>query len=121
MTKPTTVVETLRAAKALIETRDRWTQIAEARNAAGEYVVANSPDACKYCPAGALLCVLETDGDDRFEPLYEASLHVLAEVLRHNPFATDYGVVTLFNDNTTTTHADVIGVFNSAIELAEVA
>ncbi len=57
-------VEDLRAARALIEDRERWTCRAAARNAAGDVVVADAADACQWCAVGALFRIIYTPGHD---------------------------------------------------------
>lgn len=56
--------EDLRAARALIEDRDRWTQRAAARDEAGAVVIASGPAACRWCAVGALFRIIYTPGDD---------------------------------------------------------
>jgi hypothetical protein len=53
-----TSVETLRAAKAILVDKARWTRFTYARNSKGERVPPNDPCACSFCAVGALARVL---------------------------------------------------------------
>lgn len=49
-----TLADDLRAAKKVIDTPEKWTKEAMARDSDGRIVFANSPDACRWCAAGAV-------------------------------------------------------------------
>lgn len=53
--------EILIAARAKIEDRANWTQLATARDAVGATVHSRSPQACQWCAIGALNAVASRD------------------------------------------------------------
>ena len=105
------VSETLRAARKLIEKPENWCKGQNARNAAGEKVLACSVDATRWCIVGAMRNVGATfDGPQR--KAYQALLDVL------DPTAS-LRVVPDFNDHPDTTHAMVLDLFDRAIAMVE--
>lgn len=100
-------VELLTRARAIIENPQNWTKGEMARDAGGRLVVSHSPDAVCFCAVGALrraayeLCI------DRFPSFY-----TLQKWCGTEP-------VPLFND--THTHADVLALYDRAIEAARAA
>jgi hypothetical protein len=92
-------IEVLLAAKDRI--LDGWTQGAYARNAAGESVYADNPEAVAWCARGAVLADIRTRA-------YGAALDVLDG-------ATPVSVA-LFNDDwPTTTKEQVVSLFDDAV------
>lgn len=90
--------DNLRAAQALIDTPDKWTQGYYARDKDGAPVEATSRDAVCFCMLGA--CT-RAKADDQY--IYGATK----------------ALVTLFNDDPKTTHRKVMNLFKKAIALAE--
>lgn len=84
----------LKAAKALIDTPQRWTK--------GVYCNRDG----SRCAVGALIAVV--DDDTPIEPLRTALQRVLPPGCRSMP-------VGIWNDATSTTHADVMALFDRAI------
>lgn len=94
MTSAPSTAATLRAARALIDTPEKWCQ--------GTYYSGG-----RYCAAGAIRKVTGI-GDEQF-PILE----VLNDALPH------FTSILEFNDSPATTHADVLAAFDAAIRLAE--
>lgn len=103
-----TPAEQLRAAKALIDTPEKWTREAFARNAIGESC--RPSEATCFCIVGAL------DNVDHDNPEYDDRAEEALRGLLPKGF---YGSITAFNDAETTTHADIMKLFDDAIALAE--
>jgi hypothetical protein len=93
----------LRAAKALISDPSRWTQ-------QGVYV---TDDGC-MCAQGALNRAY-TAGEHSYETAYEAEnfLKVVVKKVR------TYRLVTSYNDDPETTHADIMNLFDDAATMAD--
>lgn len=98
--------EILRKAKALIDTPEKWTIFAEARDKYGERVYARESFACKFCAEGAIYAAGGYLGDDRDEAIL---------------FRKVIGQTSIFgwNDEDGRTHAEVMEAFDKAIALAE--
>lgn len=119
------IAEQLRAAKALIDTPDKWTQGSFARDnkgvpvggfTKGRWDVAAYPEspapAC-YCAEGAIRLVRGG-----------VLPHALEEIMERAVPRTFYAGANcrkfvLFNDHRDTSHADVMKMFDRAIKLAE--
>lgn len=101
----------LRAARAKIENPDAWTRGAFARNQDGLLRDAQDSDACAWCAMGAVRAVSSGRGDQVRDHALRM-LHCAAVQL------DDSGIAS-FND--TRTHADVLKMFNLAIQLGEAA
>lgn len=98
-----TTADTLRAARALIERPERWTQGAMARRADGLRCRHEDDAACRWCTSGAVRRVAQS-GEEA-----AAALRRLYEVMKTTP--PD------FNDSHT--HAEILAAFDRAIEIAE--
>lgn len=94
-----TTAETLREARALIDTPRKWTRAADARTADGKHTWPSDPNAVCFCMAGALIRLGEIS-----TPAYRA-------LLRH----VTGGTLMEFNDAPGTSHADVLAAFDAAI------
>lgn len=97
-------VEKLRAAKALIDTPEKWTKGTLARDSIGISVLVRSDDAVCFCVLGAL-----------GRAATETGPHVWAI---RDSLPAPYLAVSKFNDDPTTTHADVMALFDRAIARA---
>lgn len=93
----------LRAAKALIDTPEKWTRGEYARDMFGSGVDCLSGEAVCFCTLGALGAV----GAANCDPIIRKALEPV--------FA---GSVSMFNDSRTTTHADIMALFDRAIAAA---
>lgn len=101
--------EQLRAAKALIDTPEKWTKGCNARAFDGASLDPRDVLASCFCSFGAMVHV-EDNSDNRREADH-ALFMAVGEIA---PFP---GYIS-FNDADTTTHADVMALFDRAIELA---
>jgi len=95
------IKQVLIKARNLISKPENWTQRAVARTPEGHRTSALSTNAVCYCAMGALI---------KIYPLYQGSRHigVLAKAMGAD--------VAYYNDNHT--HAEVLAMFDKAIELA---
>lgn len=99
----------LRAARKLLTARSRWTKGYYARNLQGEITEPNSRDAVCFCSLGAMRKVSGSQHSLALSFLYKAVEKI------DGPCAT----VASYNDNDKTAHADVLKLFDVAIEIAE--
>lgn len=102
----------LRRTRAKIERPEKWGRKHDAVNAAGEPVNPTSKTACKFCIVGATyaaFCRQSINGDS----VYLALSRVPRIAAR-----PDRSIIG-FNDDLTTTHADLLAVIDEAITLAE--
>lgn len=99
--------DTLIAARALIDTPDKWLKGHWARDADGGQVFPTNPDAVCYCLVGAIRAC------DGGTPVRSLVATVIEEL-----FDSRFYQTTVFNDHPTTTHADVMRVLDTAIERA---
>lgn len=110
------VADVLRAAKALIGVPERWTKNKEARDAKGRETSPFSENAVCWCSAGALMRVTpNTSLPVRYRRGAEAMLD--SEAPKTRSFSR--GPYIAFNDRRTTTHADIMALFDRAIAAAE--
>lgn len=105
-----TVVEDLKAAKALIADPKNWLQGGYARDAQGvnEYLMGNDEGAICFCSLGALQKVANTMHEEDTDAY---------EVLTQTAIALGATSVPSYNDNHT--HAEVMAFWDKAIETAE--
>lgn len=101
-----TVREVLVAARALIDTPEKWVKGTVAAYANGDRCSVDSPKACRFCAYGSLLLATERDAD--LVRRAEQALDVAAG-------ATDPFEYIRINDAPSTTHADVLALFDRAI------
>lgn len=102
--------EVLMKARELIAEEQHWCRRHFARDKHGAAVPYASAQACQFCSLGAVYAVEEADG-------YEG-MHSATEWL--DKVANRCGATMIsFNDSRTTTHADVLRVFDEAIQLAK--
>lgn len=104
-----TTKEVLEKAKAIIADPFHWTKGAFARNSHGTTVIdVTSEDACSFCALGALVRVMENETD------YNHARDILELCVGDKNFPN----VPAFNDASETTHADILALFDCAIEEA---
>ena len=106
-----TTKQILVKARALIERG--WTQNTAARNADGDHVAATSRHACRWCATGALYVVYESIPEWREDPKPAEARDLVRAAI---PNRNDYETIVGFNDADNTTQADVLAVFDKAIE-----
>lgn len=102
-----TTAEILRAARAKIDTPEKWTRGAYARTKSGRIVGPECASAVHLCAVGAVTAAASP------AMTVDDALVVLAREL---PSA---GGITNFNDHPGTTHADILALFDRAIAAAE--
>lgn len=102
------VREILVKARELISDPARWTQGVAAKNARGEVTAAVDGDAVCWCSYGAIRNVVGWH-DNRNNLIFRAECH-----LNH---AADTSYIS-FNDRQGRTHAEVLAMFDKAIEAA---
>lgn len=102
----TTTKQTLIAARALIEKPENWTRRALARDVDNISLTADDPDAICFCAIGAIRKIANSTKEEEFA----------LEKLRQLDVVTSVGVA-IYND--THTHAEVLAMFDLAIEAAE--
>jgi hypothetical protein len=103
MTTPHTAAGILRLARAKIDTPEKWTQGAPARDMLGSPVDFDTPDATAWCA----LAAIETNAAD-----YRQAREILLRAARAESIIN-------WNDSPSRTHAEVLAAFSRAIELAE--
>jgi len=102
--------ELLIKAKALIDTPSKWCRDSYARDAAGEKIkLVCDPRVVSWCIMGALRAVALRCTDRRWETTYTACSDVVRRVSSPSDFVK-------FNDDPATTHADIMALFDRAIE-----
>lgn len=102
-----TTVETLRDAKALIDTPAKWTQHADARRSDDSPCRYANPDAVCFCIVSA---VWRASGSPLSKAFYVVKWQAKKEGRQR---------VWQFNDHPDTSHNDVMAFFDRAIALAE--
>ena len=102
-----TLAYQLRAAKALIDTPEKWTQGCAARDSYGRSVSPLAHDAVCFCSWGALLRsgALSKDMPDL--------MRLLDDETKSNTSVITY------NDTADTTHGDIMAVYDRAIKRAD--
>lgn len=106
-----TLADKLREARAFIDTPEKWTQGANARDAVGLPVPVSARGAVCFCSAGAVIrAVPSVDFSSAASQLVEAAGIV--------SFTVEHGL-TVWNDDPERTHAEVLAAFDRAIEAAQ--
>jgi hypothetical protein len=105
--------ELLKAARAKIEKPENWTKGTNARDANGNPTAAYSPAAVCFCAIGAIHSITMP----RTLPNLDARTAMVRALMHFHPncFVSD------FNDAPTTTHANVLALFDEAIANEEAA
>lgn len=108
----------MRAARARIDTPDKWCQDAAARDKNGRPTGSTFPDACQFCVEGAVRAALHARG---LESRYQLMLAINeafceAAVEAHLPWIADGNcIANAFNDHEDATHAGILGALDTAI------
>lgn len=112
-------VEILKAARGRLSDPDHWYQGEYACDEDGAYIAANSERACKWCAAGAVLAELDRDIAVG-EPEVADALEPLVGAISGQPPADDMvQEIASFNDDPDRTHAEILALYDRAIELAQ--
>ena len=103
--------EILRAAKAVIEDQEHWIQGTYGRRSRSskDHLLGNDPEATCWCSMGAIQKVTNSESDYRMELF----LNDVVRKVTKDPFM---GIIR-YNDHHT--HAEVMKMFDRAIEMAE--
>ena len=107
--------------RTLIERKENWTKGAFARNFGGYVVESASNDAVCWCVSGALRRVFaQEDAEAKTDKMYEKNnvFEQLNEVIKEGTKGV-FGMISAFNDDSKTTHEDVLRVFDRVIEKYE--
>lgn len=92
----------LRAARKLIADPSKWTKGWFARDAKGVMASLDDPQAVCFCAIGAIAATSATDSET-------------VQALTRQAMARGFASVPDFNDHETTSHADVLALFDAAI------
>ena len=111
MSRPTTALGVLIAARAKIEDPKNWTKGTPARDSHGRKTLATNPDACMFCMIGALDSAIGSLGS-------ESAFMDAADALL--PFIPNGWGIPDYNDHESTDHADVLAIFDKAIASRQV-
>lgn len=103
------ISEQLKAAKSLIDEPHKWTQGVPARNIYNKNVPFDSENACRFCSVGAIWRLNTT--------MKELTRYNSSPLTSYLNFVSWKEGIAAFNDNNN--HAEVMKVWDKAIELAE--
>lgn len=103
-------LETLIAARELLSDEKRWTRGVYARDADGDGRAAASPNAVCWCSMGAVGKITNHPSPGHFDSINRLLLIALREL------GFTHRSIGAFNDDLATSHADVLAVFDRAIE-----
>jgi hypothetical protein len=108
-------------ARSFIEDPARWTKHALARDASGRVVWPSTRVACAWCAMGALtLAGARARGRRDIQlPASNEAWSALARAAYSNRNPPDSRAIAWFNDASTTTHADVLEMFDRAVALID--
>ena len=107
-----TTLEILKAARELISVPERWTQRSYARAADESSRSYNDGEACKWCVMGAIGKVSRYADHEYTSDTVSAALSAIDALRKLGGCSFS---VAEFNDATSTTHADVLCMFDRAI------
>lgn len=113
-----TILENLKAARAIIKKPEHWAKYALAYSKLGHPTDAEDPDAECFCAIGAMRRAYINAGAESVSAAIQAGISalVLANVLFKRELS--YTLPT-FNDLASTTHADILKLFDDAIAECE--
>jgi hypothetical protein len=117
------VVDVLRAARERISNPEKWArgQFAYRGPTAWDYTTPDSPEACRWCAAGAVLAEYDlADLRGGLDLDHAPAIELLARVLGGPADDPQCAIQCIadFNDALGHSHADVLSLFDQAIELA---
>ena len=114
--------EMLMRARALIETEDRWIKGANAKNTAGREIEPHDPFCWSLCAQGAVIRAVDRSMEwsteiERLAMERTLLVHLICSARSNsgNPVMN----LTSYNDHSTTTHDDIMKVFDMAIDRAK--
>ncbi len=99
------------ATRALIDTPEKWSQGNYTRDRDGNSTEILSPETCRWCLSGALMCA-------DVEPMHHHTYYRAENILRDAIEGKTGKAMTIvgFNDHPKTTHAEVLAVLDAASE-----
>lgn len=101
-------------ARKLIENKDSWIKGKSAADMTGFWCSIVSPLACQFCSSGALINGFHSLDYDDSE--YYLTLSACCELLLHDKVGKKSYDLIQFNDAFSTTHEDVLKLFDDAIK-----
>lgn len=115
------VIELLKSGRDRIADPKNWTKGYYARDAGGNPIGEDSPEAVCWCAAGALQSCLVIIAAGNIRRNYNIRNHALEFLHLSMPSDFDVNLFSIagFNDAPETTHADVMAAYDRAIALAE--
>ena len=102
------LADDLRAARKVIEKPEAWIKGSFAMDECGNEVEAESPAACRFCVRGAIYRAVP----ERYEMTHGALWAQVGDDPLFDPLVK-------LNDSKSTTHADILALFDRAIAAAE--
>ena len=112
MTTQSNIVHILQSAREIIAAPAHWTKDAIALNTVGEEVPADHPKAVSWCVVGVIMKATH-DVDEQYR-----ARRVLRDALKY-VLNCKFCSLTVYNDATSTVHADILRLFDAAIVRAE--
>ena len=109
--------EVLTSAKALIADPQNWCKGYHAVDSDNNRVSANSENACAWCSMGAIQKSMRIDSTINYLRVESAVFSTIEGVIME--YSGEYDTIMSFNDACETQHADVMQVFDAAIERLE--
>lgn len=106
----TEVIDLLKRARERISAPERWTKGGYAKDAKGFSVAPDAPEAVCWCASGAVKAE-SPDGDELYDIRGALSLHISGIT----------NGIPRFNDAPSTTHADILALFDRTIAELEAA
>lgn len=111
-----TTVEILEKTRDLISDPEHWCKGANARNKDGKKTKVFSEDAYSFCMLGALAKVDESPACPEVYEFFSTVIEKMSDTIVRKDKEI---MLSVFNDKHSTTHADVLKVFDLAIKLAK--
>ena len=108
--------EILILAKGYIDSPEKWTKGAQARDGIGEPTSYDDSDATCFCIMGAIHKADSAYGDANPDEMFSYSFEAGIRVIRAIKEFTSHRIVSDFNDDSLTSHGDVMQVMQWAID-----
>ena len=115
-----TAKELLIKARALIANPNHWTQTNFAHDTEGNSVAPSNEKACEWCALGAIMNIRyeNANGYAIEDKAIEMLSLTISDFDKYENFrgVNNEDIISSFNDDTSTTHEDVISMFDIAID-----
>jgi hypothetical protein len=109
-------IDILKTGKAVIANPENWTKFYMATDEYGRMTPLNSPQACKWCMSGALHRAFhELGGVDEHGDPKPGTVEIFRDISNTFSVLTGMNFMSVYNDHRTTTHTDVMNIFDRAI------